>query len=111
MRVIRMAAVVLAAVCLSIGMTSPVDAAPRIKTTSVVAAVAPSCVLLQQWYSDGRIVARATNWCGYTVRFRMIWAWQLDGPCVALGNGQSYYESRSRIFPYPWPYVSELRSC
>lgn len=79
------------------------------------AATAPSCVNLAQSkrvirLAPDRIVATATNRCGGTQRFRMIWAWAADGSCRSIPAGGSFTEERRIGFP-PAPYVNELRKC
>ncbi len=98
MRLLKMTAIGLFAVCMNlIGTTAPAQAA-----------TAPSCVRLYQWDSGGRSYASAQNWgCGSTVRVRMIWAWASDGACVTLRNNEGYSE-----WKWGWPpYVGELRTC
>ena len=79
------------------------------------AATAPSCVNLQQSKQVIRLapdkkIARATNNCSGTQRFRMIWAWAADGSCKSVVPGGWVEESRGIGFP-PEPYVNELRKC
>jgi hypothetical protein len=75
------------------------------------AATAPSCVHLYQWTETPNNVyysyARAYNDCKGTVRFRLIWAWAVDDPCVQVDPGHSI---TSRRLGRP-PYVSEVRAC
>jgi hypothetical protein len=71
---------------------------------------APPCLHLDQWNSwswwkGWKSHARAINRCGHIVRFRMIWAWALDGACHSVRR--SWYEERYGLPPY----ISELRAC
>jgi precorrin-4 methylase len=122
MRFLQGAAVVLAAAgALGLGVTAPAMAdtatAPR-KVEQLpgddnghdvgVFAVAPSCVVLTGGTRGiTKVWARATNNCGYAVRFRMIWAWAGDGACKTV----SRYWEEERTWTEPRPYVSELRLC
>jgi hypothetical protein len=81
----------------------------------ILAETAPSCVSLTQWKrvisgAPDRRVARATNGCKTTQRFRMIWAWAADGSCYSYPPGYEFTEERRIGFP-PEPYVNELRKC
>ena len=80
-----------------------------ITTPDAESAAVPNCVSLRQWEEEGtfftRSWARATNNCGRSIRFRMIWAWAGDGSCHSVSR--SWTESRVGKRPY----VSELRSC
>lgn len=82
---------------------------------NVQAATAPSCVNLEQWkqeisWAPDKKVARATNRCSGTQRFRMIWAWAADGSCHSIPPNGSLTEERGIGSP-PVPYVNELRKC
>jgi hypothetical protein len=70
----------------------------------------PPCVELTQtnswnWWRGWKSHATAFNGCGVKHRFRMIWAWALDGACHTVKK--SWYEERYGLTPY----VSELRIC
>ncbi len=83
--------------------------------SNVQAATAPSCVNLTQSKvvrsgAPDLKVARATNSCSGTQRFRMIWAWAADGSCQSVVPGGWIEESRGIGFD-PEPYVNELRKC
>ncbi len=80
-----------------------------------LAATAPSCVELAHSkevisLAPDKVVAKATNDCSGTQRFRMIWAWAGDGSCRSIGPGGSFTEKRPIGSP-PLPYVNELRKC
>ncbi len=114
MRLWRAAATAAAVTCLVIlGTSAPalakgVASAPSPKVaTSVSYSLAPSCVYVSQWDSGGYSYARATNYCSYTVRVRMIWRWALDGSCVSLYPSYRYTEWR---YGYA-PYVESLERC
>jgi hypothetical protein len=89
------------------------DTSPNATVTQDVETqeVVPNCVYLSQWRSGNRAYGRATNNCSYTVRLRMIWAWATDSACYSLASGWQLTGWRLHIWPLPWPYVSELRSC
>ena len=74
-------------------------------------AVAPSCIHLDQWTYKSVVHAQSTNWCGYVVRYRFIWAWASDGLCLTIPIGGGWEEDRGTGGPLPDPYVSELRLC
>lgn len=82
---------------------------------NVQAATAPSCVNLRQSkqvirLAPDKIVATATNNCSGTQRFRLIWAFAVDGSCISIPAGGSRTERRGILSP-PSPTVSELRKC
>jgi hypothetical protein len=122
MRLLQKAAVVLvAAGSLGLAATAPamaddtatqavpVESLPGADNGDIgLFAVAPSCVKLNQGRNGNTAWAEATNQCGYTVRFRMIWAWAGDGAC----SSNTYrYETRGAASIPPRPYVDELRLC
>jgi hypothetical protein len=79
-----------------------------------LAAPPPSCVRLAQWREDipwapDKSVARATNNCTRTQRFRMIWTNAYDGLCRSIPAGHWIQESRQ--VPLVTPYVSRLEQC
>ncbi len=81
-----------------------------VETQDLTAQAVPGCVHLDQWNSwsfwrGWKSHARAINYCRYPERFRMIWAWALDGACHTVKR--SWYEERYGKIPY----VSELRQC
>jgi hypothetical protein len=76
------------------------------------AVVAPSCVHFWQDMDNdaNERVAGVQNRCKNAQRFRMIWRWAGDGPCVTLGSYESRYERRTGKWQKD-PYVTELRKC
>jgi len=100
-----------------LGLAAPAQAAEPAASVAVdnpsylLLAPAPGCVGLAQGRSGSTAWAEATNRCGYTVRFRMIWAWAGDGACTSLPNNWYHRETRGAANIPPHPYVSELRSC
>jgi hypothetical protein len=94
------------------GVDTGVDAGVDAGSDADAFSVAPSCVNLKQfWKDDNTVRAEATNTCGKTVRFRMIWAWAGDGACNSLPNGWYHWEEHDKSRFLPDPYVSELRAC